>query len=42
MNVKKTFLNGDLVEEVFMSQPIGFEKVGKEHMICKLQKSIYV
>ena len=24
-----------------MSQPIGFEEVGKEHMACKLQKSIY-
>ena len=24
-----------------MSQPTGFEEVGKEHMICKLHKSIY-
>ena len=24
-----------------MSQPTGFEEVGKEHMVCKLQKSIY-
>ena len=24
-----------------MSQPISFEEVGKEHMVCKLQKSIY-
>ena len=24
-----------------MSQPIGFEEVGKDHMVCKLQKSIY-
>ena len=24
-----------------MSQPIVFEEVGKEHMVCKLQKSIY-
>ena len=36
-----TFLNGDLVEDVYMSQLIGFEKVGKDHMVCKLQKSIY-
>ena len=24
-----------------MFQPIGFEEVGKEHMVCKLQKFIY-
>ena len=24
-----------------MSQPIGFEEVSEEHMVCKLQKSIY-
>ena len=40
MDVRTTFLNVD-VEDVYMSQPIGFEKVGKEHMICKLHKSIY-
>ena len=41
MDVRTTFLNGDLVENVYMSEPIGFEEVGKDHMICKLQKSIY-
>ena len=41
MDVRITFLNGDLVEDVYMSQLIGFEKVGKDHMVCKLQKSIY-
>ena len=41
MDVMKTFLNGDLVEDVYMSHPIGFEEVGKEHMVCKFQKSIY-
>ena len=41
MDVRTIFLNGDLVEDVYMSQPIGFEEVGKEHMVCKLQKSIY-
>ena len=40
MNVRITFLNGDLVEDVYMSQPIGFEEVGNEHIVCKLQKSI--
>ena len=42
MDVRTTFLNGDLVEDVYMSQPTGFKKVGKENMVCKLQKSIYV
>ena len=41
MDVKTIFLNGDLVEDVYMSQSIGFEKVGKDHMVCKLQKFIY-
>ena len=41
MDVRTTFLNEDLVEDVYMSQPIGFEEVGKERMVCKLQKSIY-
>ena len=41
MDVRTTFLNGDLVEDVYMSQPISFEEVGKDHMVCKLHKSIY-
>ena len=41
IDVMKTFLNGDLVEDVYMSQPIGFEEVGKDHMVCKLHKSFY-
>ena len=41
MEVRTTFLNGDLVENVYMSQPIGFKEVGKENMVCKLYKSIY-
>ena len=39
MDVRTT--NGDLVEDVYMSQPIGFEEVGEENMVCKLQKSFY-
>ena len=40
MDLRTTFLNGELVEDVYMSRPISFEEVGKEHMVCKLQKSI--
>ena len=36
MEMRTTFLNEDLVENVYMSQPIGFEEVGKENMVCKL------
>ena len=36
MDVRTSFLNGDLVEDVYMSQHIGFEEVSKEHMVCKL------
>ena len=41
MDVKTTFLNGDLFEEVYMVQPDGFAKKGKEHLVCRLKKSIY-
>ena len=40
MDVRTTFLNEDLVGDVYMSKPNGFEEVGKEHMVCKLHKSI--
>ncbi|XP_048442623.1 uncharacterized protein LOC125478484 [Pyrus x bretschneideri] len=41
MEVKTAFLNGELDEEIFMTQPPGFVERGKENMICKLNKSIY-
>ena len=41
IDVKTTFLSGDLKEEVYMKQPEGVISNGKEHMICKLKKSIY-
>ena len=36
IDVRATFLNGDLVEDVYISQPIDFKEVGKENMVCKL------
>eukprot|EP00253_Pinus_taeda_P012520 PITA_12520 len=41
MDVKTAFLNGDLKENVFMSQPEGFAMEGHEHKVCKLVKSLY-
>jgi hypothetical protein len=41
MDVKTTFLNGDLLENVYMAQPKGFAVKGKEHMGCHLRKFIY-
>jgi len=41
MDVKTAFLNGDLEDDVYMDQPVGFTKEGKEHMVCKLKRSIY-
>ena len=41
INVKTDFLNGNLEEKVYMDQPKDFPIEGKEHMVCKLKKSIY-
>ena len=41
MDVKATFLNGSLEEDIYMQQPEGFIAREQEHMACKLQRSIY-
>ena len=41
IDVKTAFLNGNLDEEVYMDQPEELSVEGKEHMVCKLKKSIY-
>lgn len=41
MDVKITFLNGDLDEEVYMKQPEGFVLQGNENKACKLVKYLY-
>jgi hypothetical protein len=41
MNVKYAFLNGDLMEEVYVSQPPGFVVTGREDKVLKLRKALY-
>jgi hypothetical protein len=41
MDVKTTFLNRDLSENIYMAQHKGFAVKGKEHMGCHLKKFIY-
>ena len=41
MDVKTSFLNGDLDEEIYMEQPEGFSIPGKEKKVCWLVKSLY-
>nr|GEV37940.1 hypothetical protein [Tanacetum cinerariifolium] len=40
IDIKITFLNGDLDEEVYMKQPEGFVMLCNEHKMCKLVKSL--
>jgi hypothetical protein len=41
LDVTGAFLYGTLKEELYMSQPQGFEQKGKEQFVCKLKKSLY-
>ena len=41
IDVKMTFLHGDLDEEIYMQQLERFVASGKEHMVCKLNKNLY-
>eukprot|EP00253_Pinus_taeda_P008433 PITA_08433 len=41
MDVKTTFLNGVIEEEVYIEQPEGFETHEKESHICRLKKALY-
>jgi hypothetical protein len=41
LDVKTTFVHGDLEEEIYMQQPQGYEVKGKENLVCRLKKSLY-
>jgi hypothetical protein len=41
MDVKTTFLNGVIEEEVYIEQPQGFEVEDRKTHVCKLKKALY-
>ena len=41
MDVKTTFLNGVVEEEVSVEKPLGFETHQKKTHVCKLKKTLY-
>jgi hypothetical protein len=41
LDVKTTFLHGDLEEEIYMQQPHGYEVKGKKNLVYRLKKSLY-
>ena len=41
LDVKTAFLHGELEEDIYMTQPDGFQVPEKEDYVCKLKKSLY-
>ena len=41
MDIKTTFFNGFIKEELYMMQPEGFVNPKSANKVCKLQRSIY-
>jgi hypothetical protein len=41
MDVKTTFLNGEIDEEVYIKHPDGFVIHGKDSHVCRLNKALY-
>jgi hypothetical protein len=41
MDVKESFLNGELEEEVYIEQTKGFQFSENADYVCKLKKALY-
>ena len=41
MDVKSSFLNEELEEEVYIEQPKGFQLSENEDYVCRLKKDLY-
>ena len=41
MDVKSSFLNGFIQEEVYVEQPLSFEDFNKPNHVYKLEKALY-
>jgi hypothetical protein len=41
MDMKCSFLNGAIQEEVYVRQPLGFENPKYPNRVCKLSKALY-
>lgn len=40
LDVKTTFLHGELEEDICMGKPEGFKLKGKENLVCRLKNSL--
>jgi hypothetical protein len=41
MDLKTTFLHGDLEEKIYMKKPERYAMKGKKELVCKMKKSMY-
>jgi Reverse transcriptase (RNA-dependent DNA polymerase) len=41
MDIKNTFFQGTLEEEIYISPPLGYMQENNSNLICKLEKLIY-